>query len=136
MAAMPLETIGGAGRISSRAAEVIRASRGSENTELERAASRLRCSGRGGRPAEKRPGSKDTSGSGSSSKIKGRPRAAEVESTAEDIKFLGKFQGTPGLSRRRRYSLFIRLKGFSAGGLALSIGKDEILQNNGFAFSS
>jgi hypothetical protein len=31
------------------------------------------------------------------SKTKGRPRAAEVETTAEDIRFLGRFQGTPGL---------------------------------------
>jgi hypothetical protein len=32
-----------------------------------------------------------------------------VETTAEDIRFLGRFQGTPGLEPRRLYSLFIRL---------------------------
>src|ERR1700757_3415952 len=45
--------------------------------------------------------------SASSSKRKGRPRAAEVETTAEDIKFLGRFQGAPGLisgyEPRRRF---------------------------------
>src|SRR6201997_4415082 len=63
--------------------------------------------------------------SASSSKTKGRPRAAEVETTAEDIRFLGKFQGTPGLlpdikTRRRYFSLFIRLLGFCWIGDGLS----------------
>jgi len=30
-------------------------------------------------------------------KRKEEPKAAGVETTAEDIKFLGRFQGTPGL---------------------------------------
>jgi len=36
----------------------------------------------------------------STSNTKGRPWAAEVETTAEDIKFLGKFQGAPGWEGR------------------------------------
>jgi len=43
------------------------------------------------------PGTGRTSGSGSASKRKGRPRAAEVETTAEDIKNLNEFQGAPRL---------------------------------------
>ena len=43
------------------------------------------------------PGIGRTSGSDSPSKRKGRPRAAEVETTAEDIKNLKEFQGTPRL---------------------------------------
>ena len=49
------------------------------------------------RPAQPR---RDTSGTALASKTKGRPRAAEVETTAEDIRFLGRFQGTPGLVLR------------------------------------
>src|SRR5271168_4602179 len=41
--------------------------------------------------------SEPTSASSSSSNTKGRPRAAGVETTAEDIRFLGRFQGAPGL---------------------------------------
>src|SRR5579864_3061294 len=87
MAGMPLETISGAGRTSSREAGVTCASLGSEEVRPER---RTGCGGRGSV-------GRDTHGTASSSKTKGRPRAAEVETTAEDIRFLGKFQGTPGL---------------------------------------
>src|SRR5579862_1829702 len=48
-------------------------------------------------PGKGRTCSGRTLASASSSKRKGRPRAAEVETTAEDIKFLGRFQGAPGL---------------------------------------
>src|ERR1700690_2205654 len=69
---------------------------------------------------------KPTSGSASSSKTKGRPRAAGVETTAEDIRFLGRFQGTPGLEflagAAEAFSLFIRLLEFCSGGMGLSSG--------------
>jgi hypothetical protein len=49
----------------------------------------------------------------SSSKTKGRPRAAEVEITAEDITFLGRISGSAEAGVQNgaaeAYSLFIRL---------------------------
>jgi hypothetical protein len=42
-----------------------------------------------------------TPAASSTSKTKGRPWAAEVETTAEDIDSSGKFQGTPGLDSPR-----------------------------------
>jgi len=75
ISAMPLETISGAGRTANREAGVTPASLASlnvpgMNTPVEMAGT-TRC---GGRPSAT-----------SSSKAKGRPWAAEVETTAEDI---------------------------------------------------
>jgi hypothetical protein len=45
-----------------------------------------------------------------------------VETTAEDIRFLGRFQGAPGLEPSEAFSLFIRLWEFCSGGFVLSSG--------------
>src|SRR5579862_1714270 len=119
---MPLETISGAGLMERREA----------GTTLDGrifAAGRLLASSFA-RPDPStpphEPGSERTSPSASSSKTKGRPRAAEVETTAEDIRFLGRFQGTPGLEPSEALSLFIRLWRlcFSAVGLSRALWID------------
>jgi hypothetical protein len=101
---MPLETMAGAGRISSCDAGV---TRGSVDfrflvVDLRTWAMADSCALGGFLLAEKGR----TSASASFSKTKGRPRAAEVETTAEDIRFLGRFQGTPGLSRGGSFAFY------------------------------
>jgi len=105
MARMPLETISGAGRISSREAGVTRASLGSAAARSADRSGRTRW---GGRPSDVSEG-RDTSGTALASKTKGRPRAAEVETTAEDIRSSEDFRERRGWSPRRLVSLFIRL---------------------------
>jgi hypothetical protein len=100
IAAMPLETISAAGRTANCEAGVTPASLAS--VEVEKA----RC---GGRPSVQGPapeGCGQTSAP-SSIKTKGRPWAAEVETTAEDIDSSGRFQGTPGRWKPRRHFRFL-----------------------------
>ena len=67
------------------------------------------------------PGAAGPTGEADSSKRKGRPGAAEVETTAEDIESSRVFQGTPRLERGGDlYSLFIRLVRLSASRRDLS----------------
>jgi hypothetical protein len=102
---MPLETISGAGRTASREAGVTPESLASAANPPGKAALTL-C---GGRPVPKSSapvGCGQTGAPSFSSKIKGRPWAAEVETTAEDIKFLGKFQGTPAFGSRQAVFAF------------------------------
>jgi hypothetical protein len=79
---MPLDTISGAGRTANREAAVTPESRASLNVPEMKAPAEMagttRC---GGRPSAT-----------SSSKAKGRPWAAEVETTAEDIDSSGNFR--------------------------------------------
>jgi hypothetical protein len=93
MAAMPLETISGAGRTASREAGVTPASLAS--------AEKTRC---GRRPsASSAPeGCGQASAASSISKTKGRPWAAEVETTAEDIDSSENFRERRGGKPRRR----------------------------------
>src|SRR6202140_4370397 len=113
MEGTPLETISGAGRILRREAGVIWASLGSVEAN---SAGRTRCGGRFcGCPSAGSEG-RDTSGTASVSKTKGRPRAAEVETTAEDIRFLGRFQGTPGWSRGGSFAFYSPMKILLRGG--------------------
>ena len=69
------------------------------------------------------PGAAGPTGEADSSKRKGRPGAAEVETTAEDIESSRVFQGTPLERGGDLFSLFIRLnkivreqRGFVKGG--------------------
>jgi hypothetical protein len=83
--AIPLETISGAGRTANREAEVTPASLASPANPPGKAL----C---GGRPVPKSSapvGCGQTGAPSFSSKIKGRPWAAEVETTAEDINSSG-----------------------------------------------
>jgi hypothetical protein len=100
ISAMPLDTISGIGRTANREAGVIPASLESLKTPEEFA----KTTRRGGRPSPKSSapeGCGHTSTTSSPSKTKGRPWAAEVENTAEDINSSGSFQGAPGLEARR-----------------------------------
>jgi hypothetical protein len=106
---MPLGTISGAGWIARPEAGVTCANRGSGNDSdpfdklCRKSETLVRKSKPPPGPAKERqdkdgaPPVRGTSGADSSSKIKRRRWAAEVETTAEDIKFLEKFQGAPGL---------------------------------------
>ena len=130
MLEMPLETISGAGRISSREAGVMCANLGSEEARsAEKSVGRMRCGGRArGCPCDGWEG-RDTSGTALASKRKGRPRAAEVETTAEDIRSSEDFRERRGWSRGGKYSLFIRLIEFCSGGWSLSSGNSKQRRN-------
>jgi hypothetical protein len=93
---MPLETISGVGRTPNREAGVIPASLESLKT-LRKLAGTTRCGGRPSPKSSALEGCGHTSAISSTSKTKGRPWAAEVENTAEDINSSESFQGTPGL---------------------------------------
>jgi hypothetical protein len=97
---MPLDTISGTGRTANREAGVTLASLAPfeiEKAEVEKAESEeVRCGGRPSAKSSAPEGCGQTSASFSATKTKGRPWAAEVETTAEDIDSSGRFQGTPG----------------------------------------
>jgi hypothetical protein len=92
---MPLETISGAGHTANREAGVTPASLASLNIP-GKFAETTRCGGRASAKSSAPEGCGQASSTSSVSKTKGRPWAAEVETTAEDIDSSGKFQGTPG----------------------------------------
>ena len=102
IAAMPLETISGAGRTASREAGVTPASLASLSVEVEKA----RC---GGRPSSKlRPG-RLRAGFGRIFNIKDK-RAALGRRSGNHCgrhRFLGKFQGAPGLGEPQRRIRFL-----------------------------
>jgi hypothetical protein len=116
IAAMPLETISGAGRTANCEAGVTPASLASLEVEVEKARRGGRTSAKSSAPE----GCGQTSASFSPTKTKGRPWAAEVETTAEDIDSSGKFQGTPELGTPEAFSLFIRLSELCAPHYKLS----------------
>jgi hypothetical protein len=60
----------------------------------------------GGRASVKSSACGQTPASFSLSNTKGRPWAAEVENTAEDIKFLGKISGNAGVGKLRQAFAF------------------------------
>jgi hypothetical protein len=90
-AAMPLDTISGTGRTANREAGVTPASLASLKTPVQLAET-TRC---GGRPSVKSfapEGCGHISATSFSCKTKGRPGAAEAETTAEDIDSSGNFR--------------------------------------------
>jgi hypothetical protein len=106
IAAIPLETISGAGRTASREAGVTAASLASPANPPGKAL----C---GGRPVPKSStpvGCGQTGAPSFSSKIKGRPWAAEVETTAEDINSSGNFREHRLLEAVRRFRFLFAYK--------------------------
>jgi hypothetical protein len=74
---------------------------------------------------------RDTSATASSSKRKGRPRAAEVETTAEDIRSSEDFQGTPGLGRGGIFAFYSPLRILLLGfGFVKTKGKSFLPQKS------
>ena len=122
MAETPLEAISGAGRIFRREADVIPASLTSSTEKRSVAPASRRRSWEPALSLSKgrlAPGVADeilfrgveagSHTSGSSSKTKGRPKAAEVETTAEDIDSSENFRERRGQETPEAVSLFIRL---------------------------
>jgi hypothetical protein len=87
---MPLDTISGAGRTAKRDAGVTPASLAS--WKLKAPGKVAETTRWGGRASVKSSACEQTSASFSLSKTKGRPWAAEVENTAEDINSSGNFR--------------------------------------------
>jgi hypothetical protein len=113
MAAMPLDTISGAGCTASREAGVTLASLESvitpEKNAPGSAASITRCGGRASANSSGWEGCGQTSTPFSLSNTKGRPWAAEVENTAEDINSSEDFREHRSREAPQALSLFIRL---------------------------
>src|ERR1700735_4913778 len=106
MAAMPLDTISGAGRTASREAAVTPASLESCKGRVSPVLS-ARCGGRASLKSSTPSGSGQTSASFSLAKTKGRLWAAEVENTAEDIISSEKISGNAGARKLRRHFRFL-----------------------------
>jgi len=108
MAAMPLGTISGVGRTANREAGVTPASLASWNAET------TRCGGRASVKSSVPEGGHSSAAS-SSSKAKGRPWAAEVETTAEDINFSGNFRERRSCKARRHFRFLFAYENCAPG---------------------